>query len=63
MPDPEEIFEKIGQSMYFNKLDLCKGHWRIPLKDREKDLTSFVTPNGLFRFSCALRFVKRGDYI
>ena len=25
MPDPEEIFEKIGQSMYFTKLVL----WRV----------------------------------
>ena len=31
MPDPEEIFAKIGQSKYFTKVDLCKGYWQIPL--------------------------------
>ena len=30
MPDPEEIFAKIGQSKYFSKVDLCKGYWQIP---------------------------------
>ena len=50
MPDPEEIFAKIGQSKYFTKVDLCKGYWQIPIRDEDKDLTSFVTPDGLFRF-------------
>ena len=50
MPDPEEIFAKIGQSKFFTKVDLCKGYWQIPMRDEDKDLTSFVTPDGLFRF-------------
>lgn len=50
MPDPEEIFAKIGQSCYFTKIDLCKGYWQIPMREQDKDLTSFVTPDGLYRF-------------
>jgi len=49
MPDPEEIFAKFGQSKFFTKVDLCKGYWQIPMRDQDKDLTSFVTPSGLFR--------------
>lgn len=51
MPDPEEIFAKIGKSKFFTKVDLCKGYWQIPMRDEDKDLTSFVTPDGLFRFT------------
>ena len=50
MPDPEEIFAKISQSKYFTKIDLCKGYWQISMNPRDKDLTSFVTPDGLYRF-------------
>jgi len=50
MPDPEEIFAKIGQSKFFTKVDLCKGYWQIPMPDQDKDLTSFITPSGYFRF-------------
>ncbi|KAK3102478.1 hypothetical protein FSP39_011646 [Pinctada imbricata] len=50
MPDPDEIFSKISKSQYFTKIDLCKGYWQIAMNPEHKDLTSFVTPDGLFRF-------------
>jgi hypothetical protein len=50
MPDPNEIMVKIGNSKFFSKIDLCKGYWQIPMRSQDRDLTSFLTPNGLYRF-------------
>ena len=50
MPDPEEIYVKISSSKYFTKLDLCKGYWQISMRPEHRDITSFVTPDGLYRF-------------
>lgn len=50
MPDPEEIFAKIGRSVYYTKIDLSKGYYQIPMREEDKNLTSFITPDGLFRF-------------
>ncbi|XP_062616792.1 uncharacterized protein LOC134278492 [Saccostrea cucullata] len=50
MPDPDEIMTKISNSRFFSKLDLCKGYWQIPMREEDRDLTSFLTPDGLYRF-------------
>lgn len=33
IPNPEEIFAKLSQSVYFTKLDLRKGYWQIKLSE------------------------------
>lgn len=50
MPDLEEIMTKISQSRFFSKIDLCKGYWQIPMRPKDRDLTSFLTPDGLYKF-------------
>ena len=50
IPDQDEIFAKLAKDNYFSKLDLTKGYWQVPLTERAKPLTAFVTPNGLYQF-------------
>lgn len=50
MPDLEEIMTKISQSRFFSKIDLCKSCWQIPIRPKDRDLTSFFTPDGLYKF-------------
>lgn len=50
MPNVEEIFAKLADSRYFSKFDLSKGYWQVPMKDEDKDLTTFICHRGLFRF-------------
>jgi hypothetical protein len=50
MPDPEQMMAKISQSRYFSKIDLCKGYWQIAMRPQDRDLTSFLSPDGLFIF-------------
>ncbi|XP_072164343.1 uncharacterized protein [Diadema setosum] len=50
IPDQDEIFAKLANDQYFSKIDLTKGYWQMPLTDRAKPLTAFVTPDGLYQF-------------
>ena len=50
IPDQEEIFAKLARDKYFTKIDLAKGYWQVPLTDNAKELTAFVTSDGLFQF-------------
>ena len=50
MTNPEEIFSKMQKSKYFSKMDLSKGYWQVNMEDASKDMTSFITAEGLYRF-------------
>ena len=44
------IDDCIGKAKYVTKFDLLKGFWQIPLTDNAKEVSAFVTPDGLFRY-------------
>ena len=48
MPSVDENLAKLEDSKIFFKLDAKGGFWQIPLDDRSKLLTTFVTPFGRF---------------
>ena len=50
MPNPEDLFAKLKKGKYLSKIDLTKGYWQIPMSERSKDMTAFVTPEGQFCF-------------
>ena len=45
----ENCIDYIGQAKYVTKFDLLKGLWQIPLKDRAKEISTFVTLDGLYQ--------------
>ena len=50
MPSPEYIFSKVSTSKFFTKIDLSKGYWQVPVREVDRDKTSFITPDGLYRY-------------
>lgn len=50
MTDPARLMSRFGKSKYLTKIDLSKGYWQIPMDDASKDITSFITDQGLFKF-------------
>ena len=50
MPRIDDCTDKIGHSKYISKFDFLKGFWQIPLTDRAKECSAFVTPNGLYQY-------------
>ena len=50
MKTPEDLFQRLGKSNYFSKIDLSKGYWQIPEAKEDVKKTAFVTPDGNYEF-------------
>ena len=53
-PEPvaatEDLFQRLGKSQYFSKIDLSKGYWQIPVSGDDVKKTAFVTPDRCYEF-------------
>ena len=47
----KDCIDKIGNANYITKFDLLKGFWQIPLTERAKEISAFVTSDGLFQYN------------
>jgi len=50
LPRVDDCIDQIGHAKYVSKFDLLKGYWQVPLTERAKEISAFVTPDGLFQF-------------
>lgn len=46
----DEILDGLGRARFFSVIDLFSGFHQIPLKKESRDITSFSTPQGSFRW-------------
>ena len=51
MSDVETSLAKLGAGTVFTKLDANSGFWQIPLSEKSKLLTTFLTPHGRYAFN------------
>ena len=53
-PEPmitaEDLFQRLGKSKYYTKIDLSKGYWQIPVAEDGIEKTAFITPDGTYDF-------------
>ena len=47
---PDDIFPKLAGSQIYSTFYFCKGYWAIPMEEKFKDYTTFVSTRGLMRF-------------
>ena len=50
VPRMDACVDNIRQAKYISKFDLLKEFWQIPLADRAKEISAFVTPDGLYQY-------------
>ncbi|MEL7309058.1 MAG: reverse transcriptase family protein [Pseudomonadota bacterium] len=50
LPTAEEIFTKLSGAKYFSKLDLRAAYHQLEIREDSRDLTSFISHVGLFRY-------------
>src|ERR1700743_2100697 len=50
LPRIDQILDGLGRARYFSILDLFQGFHQIPLDEESRDLTSFSTDTGSFRW-------------
>ncbi|XP_072178543.1 uncharacterized protein [Diadema setosum] len=50
LPRIDDCIDRVGNAKYVSKFDLLKGYWQVPLSERAKELSAFVTPDGFFQY-------------
>ena len=50
IPRIDDCIDNIGHAKYVSKFDLLKGFLQIPLTDRSKEISAFVTPDRLYQY-------------
>ena len=50
IPWMDDCIDKVGKARYVTRCDLLKGFWQVPLTDRAKEISAFVTPDGLYQY-------------
>ena len=50
IPRIDDCIDNIGLAKCVTKFDLLKGFWQIPLTDRAREISAFVTPDGLNQY-------------
>lgn len=51
LPRIDDILDSLGDSQYFSTLDLKSAYWQIPVDEKDRHKTAFVTQSGLFEFN------------
>ena len=51
LPKIDEMLDKLGKAKFFTTLDLASGYWQIPIAEKDKKKTAFVTRDGHFEFN------------
>ncbi|XP_066969257.1 uncharacterized protein [Macrobrachium rosenbergii] len=59
LPRIDDCLNQIGSAKFITKLDLLKGYWQVPLSDRAREISAFVTPFGLYE--CKKPFIIAVD--
>ena len=51
LPTMECFLPKIGKSIIFSRLDLCKAFHQLLLSEKSRYITTFITSRGLYRYT------------
>ena len=51
IPKVDSVLAQLSGAAVFSKLDASSGFWQIPLSERSKLLTTFITPFGRYAFN------------
>ena len=50
IPRIDDCIDKIGSAKFVSKFDLLKGYWQVPLTEKAREVSAFVTPDGLYQY-------------
>ena len=59
LPNMEQAIQILGGGYkFFSKLDMKSGFWQIPIKEKDKYKTAFITPDGLYEWNVLAQGLK-----
>ena len=50
IPRVDDCIDQIGHAQYISKLGLLKGYQQVPLTERAKEISAFVTPDRSYQY-------------
>ena len=50
LPRMDDCLAALGGNLFFSTLDLVSGYWQIPVAEKDREKTAFVTGDGLYQF-------------
>lgn len=51
IPRIDDTLDKLGKAQFFTTFDLASGYWQIPLSESSKEISAFITPDGLYQYN------------
>lgn len=51
LPCMEDCVDRVGLAAFVTKLDLLKGYWQVPLTQRAREISAFVTPDAFLQYT------------
>ncbi|OWZ08365.1 reverse transcriptase [Phytophthora megakarya] len=51
MPLISDLLEDLDKALWYCSLDMASGFWVVPMTDRAREISAFITPFGLFKWS------------
>ena len=50
IPRIADCIDQIGNAKFVSTFDTLKGYWQVPLTQRAREISAFVTPSGLYQY-------------
>ena len=50
IPRIADCTDQIGNAKFVSTFDMLKGYWQVPLTQRAREISAFVTPSGLYQY-------------
>ena len=50
LPRIADCIDQIGNAKFVSTFDMLKGYWQVPLTQRAREISAFVTPSGLYQY-------------
>ena len=51
LPRIDDCLNALGNAQYFSTFDLASGYWQIPMNEKDREKTAFISHCGLYEFS------------
>ncbi len=51
LPRMEDCVDRVGNAAFVTKIDLLKGYWQVPLTERAKEISAFVTSDHFLNYT------------
>ncbi|CAG8800349.1 12058_t:CDS:1, partial [Dentiscutata erythropus] len=51
LPRVDDLLETFSKARWFSSLDLLSGYWQLPVNEKDKEKTAFVTSCGTYEFN------------